>query len=140
VVEIETTIPGGALTLDRFIVLYLLVKNNGAWGYKDIDESMGPVEVNCPLSFLDGLSPATGFATKWRERVKKYHASRVIPPLHPGCVVLLRKGLRPQGPHTLVKKVGRTWHTTSYLQIRPTHLAGLTIIYSNENTKKETTP
>lgn len=50
-------------------------KNEG-WGYKDMDETCGPVEVNCPLSFLDKASEPTGYAIEWREKVRQYHAKR----------------------------------------------------------------
>jgi hypothetical protein len=65
----------------RFIALYLLSKSGGEdWGYKDIDESMGPVEVNCPLSYLElapeGDTAPTGYSREWRERVRQYHEKR----------------------------------------------------------------
>lgn len=46
------------------------------WGYKDMDESMGPCEVNCPLSYLKLASPPTGYAIEWREKVREYHRKR----------------------------------------------------------------
>jgi hypothetical protein len=46
------------------------------WGYKDIDESMGPCEVNCPLSFLDKASEPEGYAIEWRQKVREYHAKK----------------------------------------------------------------
>lgn len=50
-------------------------KNEG-WGYKDMSEFCGPVEVNCPLGFLAKASPPTGYAIEWREKVRAYHAKR----------------------------------------------------------------
>lgn len=44
--------------------------------YKDMDETMGPYECDCPLRFLDGLSPADGYAEGWRERVREWNAAR----------------------------------------------------------------
>ena len=43
-----------------------------AWGYKDMDETMGPYEDKCPASILALLSP-TGDkdALAWRERCRK---------------------------------------------------------------------
>lgn len=39
------------------------------FGYKDMDESEGPYESNCPASILNLLSPTTyEYAIKWRER------------------------------------------------------------------------
>jgi hypothetical protein len=74
------------------------------WGYKDMSEDMGPVEVNCPLSFLNEASPVTeGWAAEWRERVRAYHARRKERPKPaPGSVVRYGdhdyKLLSPAGP------------------------------------------
>lgn len=61
----------------RFVCL-VLMKGGGkdsGWGHKDIDESMGPLEVNCPISYLDGLpEPINSPSKEWRERVRAYHA------------------------------------------------------------------
>lgn len=63
-----------------------------SWGYKDMSESMGPSDEDCPLALLD-LAPLPaceieedgyggrcknghGYAHEWRDRVRKYHASR----------------------------------------------------------------
>lgn len=51
-------------------------RRDPGWGYKDLDESCGPCEVNCPLSYLDKVSPATGHAVAWRERVRAHHEAR----------------------------------------------------------------
>lgn len=64
---------------ERFIMLFKLAKSGGAWGYKDIGESCGPYEHDCPLSFFD-LAPLpsddTSYAREWRERVRQAHAVR----------------------------------------------------------------
>lgn len=58
------------------------------WGYKDMDETMGPVEVNCPLSFLDKASAPTGYGIEWREKVREFHAKKnARPEPKPGMVV-----------------------------------------------------
>ena len=45
---------------------------DGSWGYKDMDETMGPVEASAPLALLDLLSPTThGYALDWRQRCRK---------------------------------------------------------------------
>lgn len=67
---------------ERYILLCLLDGTPGApsgdpyrWGYKDISESMGPTEVNCPLRFLEMTPvPDSTFAVGWRDRVREYHA------------------------------------------------------------------
>lgn len=55
-----------------FIVLHLLARGSyGEWGYKDIDEQMGPVDVDCPVSLLDMTTePTEGCAVAWRARVR----------------------------------------------------------------------
>ena len=49
-----------------------------SWGYKDLDESVGPVDVGCPMRFLElvPLPPGgdQGYAAAWRERVRAEHA------------------------------------------------------------------
>lgn len=57
----------------RFIGCDLLAKHDGAWGYKDMTESMGPCYYSCPLRFLDIVPVASA---EWREKVKEYHAKR----------------------------------------------------------------
>ena len=48
------------------------------FGYKDMDESVGPNEVQCPLSIMKLLTPLKdddGYAKQWRESVLAYHAN-----------------------------------------------------------------
>ena len=49
---------------------------NGHWGYKDMDESVGPCYYGCPLEFLDKASPPTGYAVEWRDKVREYNSGR----------------------------------------------------------------
>lgn len=48
-------------------------KNDGCiWGYKDMDETMGPNESKCPASILALLTPTDSkWANEWRERCRK---------------------------------------------------------------------
>lgn len=40
------------------------------WGYKDVCETMGPVELSCPASYLDlCTAPESNYAYEWRQRV-----------------------------------------------------------------------
>jgi hypothetical protein len=60
----------------RFIALYLLRRyGKDEWAYKDMDESCGPCESNCPLAYLD-LAPDTGhlggYSADWRGRVRAF--------------------------------------------------------------------
>ena len=64
-------------TTHRWACLYLLrgnprVKNDCYnWGYKDIDETMGPNEISFPYTWIDLLTPTDSqYANEWRERVK----------------------------------------------------------------------
>jgi hypothetical protein len=50
------------------------------WGYKDMDESVGPCEVDCPLSYLAQASQATGYAIEWRFNVQDFHAKKSARP------------------------------------------------------------
>lgn len=59
-----------------FIVLYLLQggsKEYPGYGYKDMDESMGPYFYSCPLSYLREAPVAN---QSWRDGVLKHHASK----------------------------------------------------------------
>lgn len=61
----------------RWACLYLLrgspkVRNDPYnWGYKDVDESMGPNAISFPYTWLDLLTPTDSkYANEWRARVK----------------------------------------------------------------------
>ena len=47
--------------------------DGGAWGYKPMDESMGPCYYSCPLGYLK-MVPCVD--KDWRMRVLDYHAHR----------------------------------------------------------------
>jgi hypothetical protein len=65
--------------LDRHIALYLLKADKDGWGYKPIDEQMGPYESNCPLRFLDMVPQPEGpYAGEFRERVRAYHKQQQV--------------------------------------------------------------
>lgn len=59
---------------ERWIACDLLRCQGGAWGYKDLDEAMGPYYFSCPLGYLD-LVPIEQFGgnAEWREGVKAHH-------------------------------------------------------------------
>ena len=78
----------------KFIACYLLGADQGWWGYKDMDESMGPHEVSCPMAYLAVVPDPGGHATAWRERVKAHHAKLAqFNGMKPGTKVKLRAGL-----------------------------------------------
>lgn len=63
-------------------------------GWKEMDESMGPCEAECPLAILDLLDPPDedSHAKDWRERVRAYHAKRKARP-KPGDIVVFKEAL-----------------------------------------------
>jgi len=62
----------------RFIGCYLMVNGGreSGWGYKPMDESMGPCELTCPLAFFDMVPCPEGYAVEWRVNVRKDAARR----------------------------------------------------------------
>lgn len=51
------------------------------WGYKDLDESVGPCDCDVPESYLDAPHmPRDGWAKEWRERARAFHAARKARP------------------------------------------------------------
>ena len=72
-----------------------------AWGYKDMDETMGPNEDRCPASILALLTPTDSqWANEWRERCRKNIAKAAEirkngrkPPFVPTGVAVTQKGL-----------------------------------------------
>jgi hypothetical protein len=85
-------------TGEKFILLMLLDRQPGyGWGYKDIEESMGPVEYDCPVKLLDlvGELPSVEhclvtradgtqydpfqYARPWRAEVRRQAALRKTP-------------------------------------------------------------
>lgn len=57
----------------RFIGVYLLQNSKEGWGYKPMDESMGPFIYACPLKYLD-MAPVAD--ANWREGVRAYWKHR----------------------------------------------------------------
>ena len=53
-----------------FVCLFKLSSYGGDWGYKDVDESMGPAQWDCPVSLIQQADPpTTQYATDWRNEV-----------------------------------------------------------------------
>ncbi len=59
------------LTDDRVIIaVALLEEHRIGWGYKLIDESMGPCYYSCPVDFVhEATTPYNDYAKVWRENV-----------------------------------------------------------------------
>jgi len=62
---------------ERWIQCDLLRCDGGEWGYKDMEESMGPYYFSCPLGYLE-LVPIDRFGgnAEWREEVIEHHRRR----------------------------------------------------------------
>ena len=52
-------------------------RRESGWGYKDLDESMGPYYFSCPLKYLD-LVPIEQYGghPEWRQSVRTYHEQK----------------------------------------------------------------
>jgi len=56
-----------------YAIVALTSRRGGEFGYKDMDDSMGPHESKCPVQILALLSPTkSDYANKWRERCWAY--------------------------------------------------------------------
>lgn len=100
VMEIENKQKG---TTIRLIVLYKLSSYDGDWGYKSISEDMGPYEVNCPLAYLDLVSPAEEVGSscaEWRASVRRHHAR--VDGLKVGAYIALLPTVQVDGPMKVV--------------------------------------
>ncbi len=100
-------------------------KSEHNFGYKDMDESCGPCEAECPERILDLLTPTEyPHAIDWRERCRaKIAARKSRPKLREGCTLNLYGR-----PYTLGKPNGKrgfwlrnpegTLYTASHVKLR----------------------
>ena len=67
-----------AESTQRWIQCDLLRYQQDAWGYKDMEESMGPYYFSCPKKYLD-MVPLDQFGgnAEWREQVIGHHRRSV---------------------------------------------------------------
>ena len=67
-----------------FIFLALMQSGgrSSGWGYKSMDETVGPSYYDCPLALLNmATDPPYGpYAAEWRQKVRDYHAKRAARP------------------------------------------------------------
>lgn len=104
----------------RFIACYLMDGRGNdryKYGYKGMEESMGPYFYSCPITYLDMAPEVT--CPVWRDKVKAHHArmSREfqvgdILKLVPGCTprqieVTSTKPLRGRGEDGILYRVNR---------------------------------
>lgn len=81
--DMDGSITFGAVFLTRY--------DDGCWGYKDMEESAGPVESRAPLGILDLLSELKdpdSYAHAWRQRCRDWAA---IPNYEEGDRIRLAK-------------------------------------------------
>jgi hypothetical protein len=86
-------------------------KEGYIFGYKDMDETMGPCEANCPTRILALLTPTDNkHASQWRERCRQ-NAARRQRKLTNGDRIRLDRPLTftdgHEGAEFIVEKVGR---------------------------------
>ena len=98
------------------------------WGYKDMDETMGPCERECPVSILNLLTPTDSkWANEWREdcrknaaekaRRRKVAAKPVPIPLgvgvefRRGSWILTSQNFRYRTGYTGIRYTKRAWHS-----------------------------
>ena len=89
------------------MILLILIKKEGDWGYKDMDESACPCAVDCPLELIEKTTgDGSQYSKEWREKVKAYHAKRkqISTKIKEGDIVLIY-GKKYQ----LTEKVKRSW-------------------------------
>ena len=101
--------------VQRFIGCFLLRSDPGyGWGYKDIEESMGPCYYSCPLGYLDMVrcpeDTPSSYAKAWREKVRQYHASHIK--LSDGLRLRITGSWKCHGTpitEVTVRRYGRGW-------------------------------
>lgn len=61
-------------TKETWAAIILTRTQNGEFFYKDMDETVGPYNYNCPKAILKVLSPTENkLANEWREKCYEYH-------------------------------------------------------------------
>lgn len=100
---------------NRFIMLFLIhkpTKDYPYWGYKEIDEAMGPYHFDCPLPYLD-LAPEgaerSEHAATWRKHVRDHWAAKAE----------RRKLLKSLKPSDVVTLPGCTIPTVTIVSTKP---------------------
>lgn len=77
---VEHVHPDGTREVFAVVILMQFCRSEYfGFGYKDMDETMGPCEAECPQRILDLLTDhlASDSASDWRRRCREYHEGRV---------------------------------------------------------------
>lgn len=72
----EANSPKEGTTTRRFVIMMLVEHRRRELLYKDIDESMGPLQYDCPIRImkqLEGHAPTGRFSDQWRQKVLRHH-------------------------------------------------------------------
>ena len=91
------------------------------FGYKEMDETMGPAEDRMPERILNKLDdpPDGEYAAQWRERVRAYHAERKArPKTKRGDVLLFESPIGGETRFTLVDPRRNILETTRGVRYR----------------------
>ncbi len=94
---------------ERYILCCLTNCHNKEWGYKDMDESMGPHQYSCPKTYLD-MAPVAD--PKWREEVIKYHEKIA---LKTACTKAEKRVQRDRVKHEQARNTQRTLDAHGHL-------------------------
>lgn len=88
------------------ILLYILEKRETEWWYKDIDESMGILQLDCPMELINKTTgDGTPYSTEWREKIKKNNAlKRLNKNVEVGEIITVYGN-----EYRLTKKIKRSW-------------------------------
>jgi hypothetical protein len=104
------------------LLLHHMPKSYYNFGYKDMDETMGPYRYDCPAKILDLLTPTDNeYALKWRAECRKRLSQKVSMPA--GTIVKFDDELDDWG-NTFVKvkhtrkHVYRSVKTGSYVRLK----------------------
>ena len=98
-------------------------KSDYNFGYKDMDESMGPCEARCPKTILDLLTPTTiEYALEWRKRCQERIDKRArAPKVHKGDLLKFAQPLTFRSGVTtdlLRWETGSTFSGSGYCRYR----------------------
>lgn len=112
----------------RIIMLYLLRKVQGSWGYKSMCEQNHPFYYNCPVSYLDEVPEA---CPEWRAKVRQHHQKSRQTLQENDVVQVVNAGISYMW---LDKKVGRNWRGFAengvYYRL-PTNMKGVKVGTAN---------